>query len=70
MIGIDLFAGTGGMALGAKYAGIDVHLYIEIDKNAASTYKHNNPNVDILVDNIKNVREMNLKQKRNYPGFP
>lgn len=42
-IGVDLFAGAGGMSLGASMAGVDVRLAVEIDVNAAATYKHNHP---------------------------
>ena len=37
MIGVDLFAGAGGMSLGAAQAGIDVCLAVEADKHAAET---------------------------------
>ena len=41
IIGIDLFAGAGGMSLGAEMAGISVEYAVEIDRYAAETYKSN-----------------------------
>jgi DNA (cytosine-5)-methyltransferase 1 len=40
-IALDVFAGAGGLSLGAKMAGIDVAYGIEADKNAARTYQEN-----------------------------
>jgi DNA (cytosine-5)-methyltransferase 1 len=37
MIGIDLFAGAGGMSVGAGMAGVDVRFAIELDRYAAQT---------------------------------
>ena len=36
MVGVDLFSGAGGMALGANHAGINVKLAIEADTYAAA----------------------------------
>jgi DNA (cytosine-5)-methyltransferase 1 len=44
MIGFDLFAGAGGMGLGASQAGIDVQLAVETDFHGSRTYALNNPN--------------------------
>lgn len=41
--GIDLFSGAGGMSLGAKLAGVDVAISIDIDKNAVETFHMNHP---------------------------
>jgi len=43
MIGIDLFAGAGGMSLGAAWAGVNVKLAVELEKSAFDTYSHNHP---------------------------
>lgn len=51
---IDLFCGAGGLSKGLQKAGVSVKLGIEINKVAASTYKHNLPG-KVLVENIKNV---------------
>lgn len=51
MIGIDLFAGAGGMSLGAADAGIDVRLSVELDRDAFATYARNHPgSVNLRLD--------------------
>ena len=47
MVGIDLFAGAGGMSLGAKQAGIHVSFAVESSRYAAQTYRSNH--LDTLV---------------------
>lgn len=37
-LGIDLFAGAGGMFIGAIAAGVDVKVAVETDRHAAFTY--------------------------------
>ncbi len=41
LIGIDLFAGAGGMSLGASLSGIDVQFAVENDPWACRTYRRN-----------------------------
>jgi len=60
MIGIDLFAGAGGMSLGATQAGIDVRTAVEADRHAAATYSANHPHTKTIVDDIRNVKEINV----------
>ena len=37
-IGIDIFAGAGGLSLGAEMAGITISHAIEINRSAVRTY--------------------------------
>lgn len=60
MIGIEIFSGVGGMSLGATMAGIEIAMAIEIDKDAAATFKLNHPNADIIVSDIKEVKEIRI----------
>lgn len=60
MIGVDLFAGAGGMSLGAQMAGVDVKLAIEFDEHAAATYKHNHPETAVWVKDVSKVRKINI----------
>lgn len=53
--GVDIFAGAGGLSLGATEAKIDIKLAVEFDKDAAETYRFNHPNVLLLEENIVNV---------------
>ncbi len=62
-IAVDLFAGAGGMSLGAAMAGIDVKLAIEFDEYAAATYKHNHPKTEVLVKDISKVRKIDVPKK-------
>lgn len=52
---IDLFAGCGGMSQGFIQNGFDVYKAVEYDPVIANTYKKNHPNVEVIVDDIKNV---------------
>ena len=52
MITIDLFAGAGGMSLGLTKAGFDVRAALELDKNAATTFRRNHPNVKVFEQTI------------------
>lgn len=63
MIGIELFSGAGGMSLGAKAAGIDIKVAVELDKHAAATYKANHADTQLIVDDIRNVRNFEIKRK-------
>lgn len=64
-IGIDLFAGAGGLSLGAEMAGMQVVLAIEKDENAAATYRINHPNTKVITDNIQNIekKELDIQQQ-------
>lgn len=62
-IGIDLFAGAGGMSLGFEQAGFDVVAAVEIDPIHCATHEYNFPNckticasvVDLTGDEIRNI---------------
>ena len=57
---LDLFCGAGGLTLGFKEAGMSSVLGVDIEKSACITFKANNPEVEILCDDITNV---NVKKK-------
>jgi DNA (cytosine-5)-methyltransferase 1 len=52
-VGIDLFAGAGGMTLGARLAGIDVVACVENDRHSVETYRHNNQWVNVFDKDIR-----------------
>jgi DNA (cytosine-5)-methyltransferase 1 len=60
MIGIDLFAGAGGMSLGALAAGIDLRIAVEANPYAAMSYAYNHRNVRLLVQDIRRLRMSDL----------
>lgn len=62
---IDLFAGAGGMSLGFNNIGFENLLAIEFNKDFAKTYKYNFPKHHLLVDDIKNVDEREIKKILN-----
>jgi DNA (cytosine-5)-methyltransferase 1 len=63
IIGVDLFAGAGGMSLGAQLAGVDVRLAIEIDRYACATYRANHPQTKLLVKDIRSVMKIPVVKK-------
>lgn len=52
---IDLFAGCGGLSYGFVKAGYTIRAAVEFDPVIANTYKMNHPDVDVIVDDIKNI---------------
>lgn len=65
IVGVDLFAGAGGLSLGAEMVGIDVQIAIENDIYAAETYKLNHPRTKVIVDDIKNIDRICLDNGNN-----
>ena len=54
-LGIDLFAGAGGLSVGAEMAGVSVLHAIEINESAAKTYRHNHPNTNVICEDIRSI---------------
>lgn len=52
---IDLFAGCGGLSLGFMKDGYTITKAVEFDPMIANTYKMNHKDVDVIVDDIRNV---------------
>lgn len=52
---IDLFSGCGGLSYGFIKNGFGVKKAVEFDHNIAKTYIMNHPDVDMIVDDIKNI---------------
>lgn len=59
-IGVDLFAGAGGMSLGAQLAGIDVVLAVENDPHAAATYRRNHPKTRVLEQGVETLKSIDV----------
>lgn len=65
-VGVDLFAGAGGLSLGFEQAGFDVAAAVEIDPIHCATHEYNFPNskaicasvVDVVGDDIRRVADL------------
>jgi DNA (cytosine-5)-methyltransferase 1 len=55
-IGIDLFAGAGGMSLGFEQAGFDVVAAVEIDPVHCAVHKYNFPNTAIIPRSVVDLK--------------
>jgi len=64
---ISTFSGGGGSSCGYKLAGCNVIAAVEFLENQAKTYRANNPNTKLYVDDIRNIdcktlmTDLNLK---------
>lgn len=63
MRSIDLFSGAGGLSCGLQQAGIKPILANEWVPQFANTYKINHPDTEIIVGDVREVSETNLKRK-------
>ena len=61
-VGVDLFAGAGGMTLGAQRAGVEVLCCVENDSHARDTYRHNHPDIEMF--------ETDIRQWQEFPRVP
>lgn len=55
MQAIDLFAGAGGMSIGAISCGINVRYAVERDPHAAKTFTLNHPNVTLYEQDVRKI---------------
>lgn len=53
---LDLFCGAGGFSVGMEQAGINVIASIEFNPQIAETYKFNNPQTHLIVDDIRYIK--------------
>jgi DNA (cytosine-5)-methyltransferase 1 len=60
-IGVDLFAGAGGMSLGFESAGFDVLAAVEIDPIHCATHQFNLPFCSVICQNIINLTAADIR---------
>lgn len=57
---IDLFSGCGGLSLGFIKAGYSIKKAVEFDEKIANIYTINHPEVDMIVDDIRNIDQSGI----------
>lgn len=62
-IGVDLFAGVGGMSLGFEQAGFDVLAAVELDPVHCAAHAFNFPDWTILCCSIRDVTGAEIRQR-------
>ncbi len=64
-IGIDLFAGAGGMSLGFEQAGFDVVAAVEIDPIHAAVHSYNFPNCTVIPQSVSSLTADDIREAAN-----
>jgi len=64
-IGIDLFAGAGGMSLGFEQAGFEIAAAVEIDPIHCAAHKFNFPNAAIIPQSVSEVTGDQIRRAAN-----
>lgn len=69
---IELFAGTGGLALGMEKAGFDHIMLNELDRNACETLRINRPNWNVIEQDVRHIDFTPYRGKIDFVsgGFP
>lgn len=60
-IGVDLFAGAGGMSLGFEQAGFDVKAAVEIDPVHSATHKFNFPECAVIPRSVEGLKGSEIR---------
>jgi DNA (cytosine-5)-methyltransferase 1 len=64
-IGIDLFAGAGGMSLGFEQAGFDVAAAVEIDPIHCATHEYNFPHTTTICASVIDLTGAEIRRRAN-----
>ncbi|OEU69229.1 MAG: hypothetical protein BA863_17760 [Desulfovibrio sp. S3730MH75] len=60
---VDLFAGAGGLSCGLEMAGFKPIFANELVPAYAETYKHNHPEVDLIVGDVRKVCTSSIRDR-------
>ncbi len=60
-IGVDLFAGAGGMSLGFEQAGFDIKAAVEIDPVHCATHKFNFPECAVIPRSVEGLKGSEIR---------
>jgi DNA (cytosine-5)-methyltransferase 1 len=61
-IGIDLFAGAGGLSLGFEQAGFDIAAAVEIDPIHCSTHEYNFPDTKVICASVVDLKGEDIRR--------
>ncbi|KAG0284747.1 hypothetical protein BGZ96_010905 [Linnemannia gamsii] len=68
---MDIFAGCGGMSFGLKQSGmVETEYSIEVDQDAAATFRHNFPTVEVLNYDAGFLLKQAILQEQEVDGGP
>lgn len=67
MKGVDIFCGAGGMSVGAKMAGINITLAIDLNPIAMKTFMFNHP--ETINTNCEDIRNFDFEKYNNNDYF-
>lgn len=67
-VAIDLFGGAGGLGAGLREAGFRVAAAVELDRNAAQTYRRNHPGTVVLEADASAITAKRLRRRVPWLG--